>query len=242
MYLINATQHSPLIGYAYDGFPIYGAYGYANTDGTGGITRMKSSYQLRNISTRTTYSNGTAVTAGPPVSVTYPLGYFREDYEFVSNAGQDYLDVHNGRFCVTPEYPNGIYCYFATVDANWNSAYPYVVGPTFYGTKTGAKVTSITETVTVYNPSNTISENTPVDVKVFPNPSNDVLMVQLSDLIKTDVALQLVDLNGKLIDSKTIFQGSTIAYFDVSTLYNGQYILYIGEGDKQQSVNVNIGE
>jgi len=242
LYLINATQHSPLIGYSYDGFPIYGAYGYANTDGTGGITRMKSSYQLRNISTRTTYSNGTAVTAGPPVSATYPLGYFREDYEFISNAGQDYLDVHNGRVCVTPEYPNGIYCYFATVDANWNSAYPYVVGPTFYGTKTGAKVTSITETVTVYNPSNNLSENTPVDVKVFPNPSNDVLMVQLSDLIKTDVSLKLVDLNGKLIAEKTIFQGSTIAYFDVSTLYNGQYILYIGEGDKQQSVNVNIGE
>ena len=242
LYSINATQHSPLIGYSYDGFPIYGAYGFANTDGTGGITRMKSSYQLRNISTRTTYSNGTAVTAGPPVSVTYPLGYFREDYEFISNAGQDYLDVHNGRFCVTPEYPNGIYCYFATVDANWNSAYPYVVGPTFYGTKTGAKVTTITETVTVYNPSNELSENTAIEVKVFPNPSNDVLMVQLSDLIKTDVALKLVDLNGKLIDSKTIFQGSTIAYFDVSTLYSGQYIMQIGEGKQQQTIKVTIGD
>ena len=216
LYLINATQHSPLIGYAYDGFPIYGAYGYANTNGTGGITRMKSSYQLRNISTRTTYSNGTAVTAGPPVSATYPLGYFREDYEYISNAGQDYLDVHNGRVCVTPEYPNGIYCYFTTVDANWNSAYPYVVGPTFYGTKTGSKVTTITETVTVYNPSNTLSENTAIEVKVFPNPSNDVLMVQLSDLIKTDVALKLVDLNGKLIDSKTIFQGCVICDFENS--------------------------
>jgi hypothetical protein len=242
LYSINATQHSPLIGYAYDGFPIYGAYGFANTDGTGGITRMKSSYQLRNISTRTTYSNGTSVTAGPPVSVTYPLGYFREDYEFISNAGQDYLDVHNGRFCVTPEYPNGIYCYFATVDANWNSAYPYVVGPTFYGTKTGAKVNTITETVTVYNPSNELSENTPVDVKVFPNPSNDVLMVQLGDLVKADVSLKLVDLNGKLIAEKTIFQGSTIAYFDVSTLYSGQYIMQIGEGKQQQTINVTIGD
>jgi hypothetical protein len=242
LYLINAMQHSPLIGYAYDGFPIYGAYGYANTNGTGGITRMKSSYQLRNISTRTTYSNGTAVTAGPPVSATYPLGYFREDYEYISNAGQDYLDVHNGRFCVTPEYPNGIYCYFATVDANWNSAYPYVVGPTFYGTKTGAKVNTITETVTVYNPSNELSENTPVYVKVFPNPSNDVLIVQLSDLIKTDVALKLVDLNGKLIAEKTIFQGSTIAYFDVSTLYSGHYLIQIGEGKQPQTIKVTIGD
>lgn len=240
LYAINASQHSPLIGYTYDGFPIYGAYGYANTDGTGGVARMKTSYSLRNITTRTTYANGSSVTAGPPVSATYPLGYFREDYEFISNAGQDYLDVHNGRFCVTPEYPNGIYCYFATVDANWNSAYPYVVGPTFYGTKTGAKVTSITETVTVYNPSNNISENAPVDVKVFPNPSNDVLMVQISDLITEDIVLKLVDLKGKLIDTKMIYQGSTIAYFDISTLYSGQYILCVGEGDKQRTMSVNI--
>lgn len=240
LYAINASQHSPLIGYTYDGFPIYGAYGYANTDGTGGITRMKTSYSLRNITTRTTYANGSSVTAGPPVSATYPLGYFREDYEFIANAGQDYLDVHNGRICVTPEYPNGIYCYFATVDANWNSAYPYVVGPTFYGTKTGAKVTSITETVTVYNPSNNISENAPVEVKVFPNPSNDVLMVQISDLITEDIVLKLVDLKGKLIDTKMIYQGSTIAYFDISTLYSGQYILFVGEGDKQRTMSVNI--
>ncbi|NBW30806.1 MAG: YHYH protein, partial [Flavobacteriales bacterium] len=198
LYAIDATQHSPLIGYSYDGFPIYGAYGYANTDGTGGITRIKSSYQLRNISTRTTYSTGATVTAGPAVSTTYPLGYFREDYEYISQAGQDYLDEHNGRFCKTPEYPNGIYCYFATVDANWNSAYPYVVGPTFYGTKTGAKVTSITETVTTYTSTSELSENTAVELKVFPNPTNDVLMVQLSNLIKENVTIKLVDLTGKV--------------------------------------------
>jgi hypothetical protein len=242
LYLINAAQHAPLIGYSYDGFPIYGAYGYANTDGTGGITRMKSSYQLRNITTRTTYANGTSVTAGPPVSTTYPLGYFREDYEYIAQTGQDYLDSHNGRFCVTPEYPNGIYCYFATVDANWNSAYPYLIGPTFYGTKTGSKVTTISETVTTYNPSNGLTEQTAIDVKVFPNPSNDVLMVQLSDLIVSDVPVYLIDMNGKIISEKTIAQGSTIAYFDVSTLYAGNYLIKIGSGQNQKSLSVTIGE
>ncbi|MFM7769152.1 MAG: YHYH protein, partial [Bacteroidota bacterium] len=49
LYVINTSEHSPLIGFAYDGFPIYGAYGFANSDGTGGITRIKSGYQLRNI-------------------------------------------------------------------------------------------------------------------------------------------------------------------------------------------------
>jgi hypothetical protein len=242
LYLINAAQHAPLIGYSYDGFPIYGAYGYANTDGTGGITRIKSSYQLRNITTRTTYANGNSVTAGPPVSTTYPLGYFREDYEYIAPTGQDYLDSHNGRFCVTPEYPNGIYCYFATIDANWNSAYPYVVGPTFYGTKTGSKVTTISETVNTYNPSNGLAEQTAVDVKVFPNPSNDVLIVQLSDLVVSDVPVYLLDMNGKIISEKTIAQGSTIAYFDVSTLYAGNYLIKIGSGQNQKSLPVTIGE
>jgi len=152
LYAIDSNAHSPLIGFAYDGFPIYGAYAYKNTNGTGGIVRMKSSYTLRNITTRTTYYTGTTVTAGPPVSATYPLGYFREDYQYntTSAATPDYLDEHNGRFCVTPEYPNGTYCYFATVDARWNSAYPYVVGPTFYGVKNAIKVPAITEPVTQY--------------------------------------------------------------------------------------------
>ena len=152
LYAIDSNVHSPLIGFAYDGFPIYGAYAYKNANGTGGIVRMKSSYTLRNITTRTSYYTGTAVTPGPPVSTTYPLGYFREDYQYntTSAATPDYLDEHNGRFCITPEYPNGTYCYFATVDARWNSAYPYVVGPTFYGVRNAVKVTAITEAVTQY--------------------------------------------------------------------------------------------
>ena len=144
LYAIDSTQHSPLIGFAYDGFPIYGAYGYKNSDGGGGIVRIRSGYQLRNITTRTN---------GPAVNATYPLGYFREDYEFIAHPGEEeYLDVHNGRICKTPDYPDGIYCYFATVDADWNSAYPYVVGPTFYGVSANRKVASITEAVTIYTP------------------------------------------------------------------------------------------
>jgi hypothetical protein len=80
LYTIDPKKHSPLIAFAADGFPIYGAYGYANTDGTGGITRMKSGYQLRNITVRTHHANGTDVSDGPAVSTTYPLGTFAEDY------------------------------------------------------------------------------------------------------------------------------------------------------------------
>ncbi len=159
LYTIDPTQHSPLIGFAYDGFPIYGAYGYQNIDGTGPIVRIKSSYQLRDITVRTHNANGNDVTDGPAVSTTYPLGYFREDYEYVAHTEPEYLDIHNGRFCVTPEYPDGIYCYFATVDEDWNSYYPYVVGPTFYGNKVAAKITSITEPVSTYTVPNCVAPN-----------------------------------------------------------------------------------
>ncbi len=239
LYVINANEHSPLIGYAYDGFPVYGAYAFKNAAGTGAITRMKSGYQLRNITTRTTSPTGAAVTSGPAVSTTYPLGYFREDYEYVSHPGEeDYLDEHNGRFCVTPEYPTGIYCYFATVDENWNSAYPYLVGPTYYGNKTASKVTSITENVSTYSPTTSLIEQINSEkINVYPNPSNDVLMVQVNTLLTKDLAISLIDSNGKLIEKKIIRQGSTIAYFDVSTLYNGIYFL---KTDKGQLKEVHI--
>ncbi len=226
LYTIDSTVHSPLLGYAYDGFPIYGAYGYKNTNGTGGIVRMKSSYTLRNITTRTTYSTGVTVTAGPAVNSTYYLGYFREDYQYNTPAVSDYLDDHNGRFCVTPEYPNGTYCYFATVDANWNSYYPYVVGPTFYGTYANRKVTSITESTTTYTPATGISENTAsASVNIFPNPASDLIAVQLNGLNKSNVEVELYDLAGQLVQKTMINAGSTIGYFDARSLYAGTYLV-----------------
>lgn len=228
LYAIDSTQHSPLLGFAYDGFPIYGAYAYENTNGTGNIVRMKSGYHLRNITTRTTYANGTTVTAGPAVSTTYPLGYFKEDYEFIASTSPDYLDAHNGRFCVTPEYPAGTYAYFCTVDENWNSAYPYAVGPTFYGVKTAAKVTSITETVTTYNPSSSVAGlNASQSITVFPNPASDLIALQVGSVTPTSIPVELYDMTGKLIMRSDLKQGTTISYFDTRTLYDGEYVLGI---------------
>ena len=131
LYTPNASEHSPIIGYAFDGYPLYGPYAYANTDGTGAIKRMESSYDLATYSVRTHYPDGTDVTDGPAVSTTYPLGAYKEDFYFVSGSGD--LDEHNGRFCITPEYPNGTYAYFTTEDANGYAQYPFFLGPTYYG-------------------------------------------------------------------------------------------------------------
>jgi hypothetical protein len=218
LYAIDSTQHSPLIGFAYDGFPIYGAYGYVNTDGTGGIVRIKSSYQLKT----------TRGTGNVPSETSWPLGTFREDYEYVNHSSQsDYLDEHNGRFCVTPEYPNGIYCYFTTVDSNWNSAYPYAVGPTFYGVYQDRKVNLVDENTTVYDAtlSTVESDLENKNIKIFPNPTSDFIAIQIGGLNNQGLCIKLFDIQGKLLRESKINKGQTISYFDIQTVYSGTYII-----------------
>jgi hypothetical protein len=242
LYKIDVTKHSPLLGFAYDGFPIYGAYSYKNTDGTGAITRMKSSYQLRNMTERNTSPTGASVSAGAPINTTYPLGYFREDYEYVASTESDKLDEHNGRFCITPEYPNGIYAYFCTVDAQHNSAYPYVVGPTFYGVRTNAKVTAINEAVTAYVPVVGIEDNEleKLNIAVFPNPASDLVAVQFGTVSQADFEVILTNLEGKVLQKTKIYQGSTIAHFDTRTLYSGEYIVTIQNENTMLSKKIMI--
>ncbi len=165
LYVPDPTKHGPLIGFAFDGYPIYGAYGYAT--GTSTVKRITPSYRLRAITDRTTLANGTVLTAAQygPTLATQPLGAYAEDFEYVPGLGD--LDEHNGRFCSTPEYPNGTYAYFATIDESGVSSYPYVIGPSYYGVVVtdnfpsrtpgaGSTNVRITETVTVYTPTTTV--------------------------------------------------------------------------------------
>ena len=184
--------HSKIIGWAIDGYPIYGPYGYQDPLSANSlVVRMRSGYQLayranrpgnvvlrvRGQQTKTnvitlnnpeqawpglvlTGSGLTAVvkilskdqntvTLDQRINVnnndvlqgTWPLGVFVEDWQYVENQPQPLntppfdkpLDRHNGRFCVTPEYPDGTYAYFATLDENNQPAYPYFLGNTLYG-------------------------------------------------------------------------------------------------------------
>ena len=216
LYVIDQNVHSPLIGFAYDGYPIYGAYAFTNTDGTGGITRMISGY---NLSSNTTRANG------PDVDATYFNGYFREDYVYTVSSNSEVLDEHNGRFAITPEYPNGTYAYYATVDVNHNSAYPYAVGPTFYGNVTGEKVASVNEATTTYTLGIEIV-NELKNLKIYPNPSKDFIAIQ-SQISHLDLDVEIYNNLGQLVLSNKILQGSTLSIIDTTMLYNGIYYVKI---------------
>ncbi len=182
------TKHSPILGWALDGLPVYGPYGYSSPlDATSGIRRMTSGFQKRdgtngstNLATtgRTTLPvwaasvQGVSTTLpsteyGPNVNTTYPIGTFAEDYDYLGDLGKiqgvDFdLNRQNVRYCVTPEYPNGTYAYFVSIDASGATAFPDVINQEFFGATSGGQgtVTSISEPVTDYElagPASTIT-------------------------------------------------------------------------------------
>jgi hypothetical protein len=233
LYTYPATAHSPIIGYALDGYPIYGPYGYSTaTSSLSAITRITSSYSLRSITTRTAYANGTITSpAGPNVSTSFPLGMYVEDYEFISGSGT--LDVLNGRYCVTPEYPSGTYAYFMTVDNTGTPAHPYLLAVNYYGVITSGDagpnfgtagipttgVTCVTSTTTKVDESIRENEN----VLVYPNPAVSELTISLKNSSYSTYAIS--DVLGKVVLKGTL--NSSHESISVDQLQKGIYFLLL---------------
>ena len=166
------TQHSPILAWASDGFPIYGPYGYSDpTNAASGVRRMVSGFTPRNGANGTTNLAVTGRTTlpawaksvqnlpnpltptqyGPTVS-TFPIGRYLEDHDFLGDLGftqttgatvRDFdLDKFNGRICVTPEFPTPHFCYFTTIKTDGTPAFPYTMGRSFYGSNTGGATTA----------------------------------------------------------------------------------------------------
>ena len=112
----GTTTHSDIIGWAYDGNPIYGSYGYSDPNDTRLVKKLEPGFSQANIENR-------------PSTSSFPFGYFVEDYEF-TNSGD--LDQYNGRFGKTKDFPEGVYAYFATVNTNDDGdvvgKFPYFIG------------------------------------------------------------------------------------------------------------------
>lgn len=118
-YFRHPDGHSKIVGFCYDGYPVYGPFGYENAGNRlTPVVRMKSSYR----------AFPSPVANRGSLYADIPAGTYIQDYEFVENLGS--LDIHNGRYCVTPEYPDGTYAYFLTLDKQNRPVYPYIFGNT----------------------------------------------------------------------------------------------------------------
>lgn len=247
----DSTHHSAIIGFAFDGFPIYGAYGYTNVNGTGGIKRMNSSYAIRNITDRTTLPNGTTASSAGPSLSAYSLGHYLEDYVYTTGSGD--LDEHNGRFCVTPEFPDGTYAYFVTIDATLSPAYPYTLGTTYHGTVPSGNIdmggpgtgghNTITETTTIYDPSAGVSEVTrQIKFQLSPNPVTDYAFIYFDPASSNNIQGYLYDIQGNVLKTFNNLQPAISYSLDLSKYAPGTYFLRLEtENNKvvQQIIKVN---
>ena len=104
---IDNIKHSPVIGFAFDGYPIYGTFGW---DSNGRVKEMKSSYFLK---TGRDGSGGVS------------------DWSYSEKLG--HLDECNGHFGKTPDFDKGVYHYHSTLKNGLGDlGFPYFLG-CYYG-------------------------------------------------------------------------------------------------------------
>lgn len=103
---------SPVVGFAADGFPIFGSY----IEDGGEIRKVQSSYRLK---------SGARPSGDGNPGGDYD-GTFRDDYEYVSGLGD--LDECNGtsidgtyHYYITDEYPYVLGCFSGTPDASFSN-------------------------------------------------------------------------------------------------------------------------
>ena len=130
-YFRHPDGHSKIVGFCFDGYPLYGPYGYTNpTSSASGVSLMTSSYIAKNTDHHRPpnwkFSNAMVVN---DINFMLSTGAFVEDFDFYEGSG--ILDQYNGRFAVTPEYPEGVYAYYLTFtdDSLAIPKYPYIIGP-----------------------------------------------------------------------------------------------------------------
>lgn len=237
LYSATNTGHSPIVGWALDGTPIYGPFGYSDSlNSSSTVVRMESGYQLRNITDRTTLPDGTILTSNQygPAIASYALGTYVEDYEHIVGLG--HLDEHNGRWCVTPDYPSGVYAYFITEDAAGTPKFPYFIGPEFYGTT--ASGNSIPGNAVEFDPlgcliTGTNDSDQSNSFFFYPNPTTGNLVLDLSKIEGDKVTVNIATTLGQ-----TVYTSSVAAKTRTSLqlhLDAGLYQLKVVSGDETYS-------
>ena len=103
------------------GIQYTGPFGYSDADNINSDLKIISTSYKLDVSNVVNRPNG------------FKEGFFIDDYVF--DASGD-LDIHNGRFCKTPEFPNGIYAYFTSVGLGTatnkiEGKYPYFIGESY---------------------------------------------------------------------------------------------------------------
>lgn len=151
----TGTAHSPLYGFASDGYPVYGPWQSsgvlakscwktrdysASTSTTGCVgggrtCRMVNEFDYTQGTTTSSVSSGPSFSASLQTlsgnTITARNGIYYEDYFYNSSCyaqGGEYLNGYNGH-----SHDNYGFHYHFTVDSTMTATFPYAIGPKFYG-------------------------------------------------------------------------------------------------------------
>ena len=199
----DANSISGIIGWAYDGNPIYGPYGSKNPNQFSTSARLISGYS----------KNQSLVTDRPSVQ-DFPEGFFVEDYHYDSTNAD--LDEHNGRYEKNEDFPNGVYAYHAVVDENsQNPIFPFFVGNTYRSKKVKENFEFDFNQSYDFN-STTLKRNTlPYNVNEKYS-DNYFIKIKKDQKIKVDRITSGSIKNTSIISSGTDFKVNDIIKFDNS--------------------------
>ena len=215
--------HSPIIGWAYDGNPIYGPFGYANPlDVNSDVVQLN-----------TGYTRSTSDVVDRPSG--FADGFFVEDYKY-DNSGN--LDEYNGRFTKTPEFPNGVYAYFAGISTNFSNGttqaeFPYFIGNAYRSTP----ITQDVDQTFDFNSSKLRRNTLPYRAdSLF--ASNDFI-VEPNEVIAQRAIVDSIT-KGSVTDFRVIEPGSGYAANDVASFAGqGGLSAYVSKIKGKSIVDVN---
>lgn len=161
----SGSSHSPIYGWLFDSFPVYGPYQSENTLAvpcwqkrdydSSSPTGCSNNQRCCQLQDEYDYTAGTtAVTCGPSLTGTVTTqsgntisaasGIYYEDYFFNSTCaeqGGEFLDSHNGH-----DHDGYGYHYHVTIDIDRTPLFPYIAGPKYYGCRStccGSRTSSV---------------------------------------------------------------------------------------------------
>ena len=215
---------SKIVGWAYDGNPIYGSYGYVDPEKkTNNIKLLKSGYRVDN----------NAIIDRP---VGFGTGFFIEDFVF---DGSGDLDEFNGRFEINDDYPNGVYAYHATgiiTSGSFAPAFPYFIGDK-YRSKFEKDNLIINQSFDFFNSS--LRRNT-FPYNVTENNAGNDFISEANAIRSQQIEIETVE-SGSVNDVEIIEDGTNQKVGDVfnfnNTGTNGDGLIVKVESIKGESIN-----
>jgi hypothetical protein len=221
------SKVSNIIGWAYDGNPIYGPYGYSDSQNSNSTPKLlESGYTLNpsNIIDRPSNFGG---------------GFFVEDYEY-TNSGD--LDENNGRFGKTPEFPNGVYAYFAILNTSLVPEFPYFIGGK-YRSNTLKENSTLNQTFD-FNNSNLLRNTLPY--KVSDDHAKNDFLIETNEIVNQESIVESISegfINSfDIINSGSDYKVNDVLNFDDSITSGGGLIARVSsiEGKDITKIDTSI--